>query len=134
MSVELLPRRYCSACAVLVLLVLTATPLAAQDDDIKTFDLTDFGGEFSIRYLLDDWSNENPYGVSFVNNPTWYEELYLSARGYVYHPAFLDWTVGGGPLLVQYAYESEAGDNSGSETLFNFNAEFNFLDLRPYPF
>ena len=134
MPAGLLPRRYCSACAVLLLLVLTTTPLAAQDDDIKTFGLTDFGGEFSVRYLLDDWSNENPYGVSFVNNPTWYEELYLSARGYVYHPAFLDWTVGGGPLLVQYAYESEAGDNSGSETLFNFNAEFNFLDLRPYPF
>ena len=125
---------YVVAVLLLLLLTITTTPLAAQDDDIKTFSLTDFGGEFSVRYLLDDWSNSNPSASTFVNNPTWYEELYLSARGYVYHPAFLDWTVGGGPLLVQWAYESEAGENSGSEALFNFDAELNFLDLRAYPF
>lgn len=119
---------------VLLLLVVTATRVAAQDD-IRAFSMTDIGGEFSVRYRLDDWSNNNSSDeISFVNNPTWYEELSLRARGYVYHPAFLDWTVSGGPLLVQWAYDSEAGDDSGSETLFNFGAELNFLDLRAYPF
>ena len=107
--------------------------LLAQDD-IRAFRITDIGGELSIRYLLDDWRDYSPDGISYVTNPSWYEELTIRARGYVYHPAFLDWAVDGGPLLVQYRYESDAGNNSGNETLFNFGAVIDFLKLRPYPF
>jgi hypothetical protein len=55
---------------VLLLLAASATPVAAQDD-IKAFGVTDISGEFSVRYRLDDWSNNNSSNqISFVNNPT----------------------------------------------------------------
>ncbi len=127
-------RSYAALLLLLVPLLTIATPAASQDD-IKAFGITDIGGEFSIRYRLDDWSNYNTDGDGFfVNNPTWYEELSLRARGYVYHPAFLDWTISGGPLLMQWAYKSDAGEDSGSDTLMNFDAELSFLNMRAYPF
>lgn len=102
--------------------------------DIMPFRVTDVSGDLSIRYDLDEWSYENPQSDTFTSTPMWEEELTLRATGYVYHPALLDWTVGGGPLLVQYAYDSDGGRSSGSESLFNFDAQLDFLQRRAAPF
>jgi hypothetical protein len=106
--------------------------MALAQDEVAPFRLTDVSGDLSIRYLLDSWRDDNPAGDSRTISPVWEEELRIRTRSYVYHPAFLDMEIGGGPLLVQYGYESEQGNTDGTDTLFNFDAALNFLDRKAY--
>jgi len=128
------PASSAAALSALVAGAALAQPQENGNYDIVPFRVTDTSAEFSVRYDLDDWRYYNPGPDTFVRTPMWQEELSLRARGYVYHPALLDWTVEGGPLLVQYAYDSDQGDSSGSEALFNFATELDFLQRRGAPF
>ena len=118
---------------IIFVLTLPAPKVAAQED-IATFKLTDINSDFSIRYLLDERSDEGLGGGPFTSSELWKEELLIRTRSYVYHPALLEMEISGGPTLVQYGYESDQGDNSGRETLFNYDAWLNFLERKAYPF
>jgi hypothetical protein len=107
---------------------------ARAQTEIAPFRLTDVSGDFSARYSLDDWRDESPGANSRTSAPTWEQELNIQTKSYIYHPAFLNMDIGGGPLLSQYEYESDQGKNDGSDTLYNFNAALNFLSLKAYPF
>jgi len=117
-----------------VLMALLLATAASAQDEIATFRVTDVGGELSIRYRLDEWINRFGPERSWVETPYWTEELSLEAQGYVYHPALLDWRARGGPLLLQYAYESDMGASNGSEVLYNLETTLDFLQRRNTPF
>ena len=126
----------------LLLVVLTCVlcPRASSgasygDVEVRPFGFLDTSGSLSIRYLVDENSRESESSpTTFQNRTTWEQELFLISRSYVYHPAFLNIELGGGPLLVQQTFDSDQGTNSNNESLFNFLARFNFLDLKTYPF
>jgi hypothetical protein len=128
-------RAYSPGVAVLVhsLLLLMAIAAEAQED-IAPFRLTDVSGEFEARYLFDENRNDSANPATFISTPVWEEELLIRTRSYVYHPAFLQMNIGGGPLFVQSEFQSESGRFSDQNTLFNFDAAFSFLSVRPYPF
>ncbi len=118
--------------------VLTVAPTAAlteiNDAEIKPFHLTSFGGDLSIRYSLDNREQSTAGTTSgFVDQSGLETELSLLGNGYVYHPDFLEWTFGGGPLLVTRQFSSTGGDNDDNEVLFNFLGDFRFLQEKPYP-
>ena len=109
---------------------------ASHDDiEIKPFGLLDTDASFSVRYLLDENDRSSSTSTaSFENRTTWEQELLLMSRSYVYHPGFLNMDLGGGPLLVQQRFDTDAGAFDNNETLLNFLARLNFLDLKEYPF
>jgi len=104
-------------------------------DDIAPFKVMSVDGHFTARYLLDDQERGSTSSErGFENRTTWEEELSVMTRSFIYHPGFLSMDIGGGPLLVQQSYDSNAGANSNNETLLNFLGRLNFLDLKNYPF
>lgn len=109
---------------------------ASHDDvEVKPFGLLDTDASFSIRYLLDENDRSSDSSTStFENRTTWEQELVLTASTYVYHPGFLNMEFGGGPMLVQQDFDTDAGSAKNNETLVNFLARLNFLDLKSYPF
>jgi hypothetical protein len=103
--------------------------------EVKPFGLLGTDASVSIRYLLDENDRQSETSpASFENRSTWEEEFFLISRSYVYHPAFLNMELGGGPLLVQQRFDSNSGSNSNSESLLNLLARLNFLELKSYPF
>ncbi|MDH3274986.1 MAG: MipA/OmpV family protein [Gammaproteobacteria bacterium] len=115
------------------LLVMPASNSRAQDD-IALFRLTDVSGEFEARYRLNENRNDSIISSTLFDTSTWEEELLIRTQSYIYHPAFLRMSVGGGPIFVQSDFQSDSGRSSDEEILFNFDASFAFLSLRPYPF
>lgn len=115
-------------------LVVGLSTQARSEDEIAAVRITDTGGSIAVRHRLDEWRNGTPGGETFQRSPIWEEELSLRASGYVYHPALLSFEVSGGPLWLQYGYESEAGDSRGSDTLFNFDVALDFLERKDVPF
>ena len=119
------------------LAALIAAPAAAapgNDYEVKPFGLISTDAQLSIRYLLDD--NERgsvSSGETFETRTTWEEELFLTAKSYVYHPGFLNMEVGGGPLLVQQEFAANPGSARNNDTLVNFLGRLNFLELKNYP-
>jgi hypothetical protein len=115
----------------------SGTSLAESHEnvEVKPFGVIDTGATFSIRYLLDENDRSSDSSSStFEHRTTWEQELFLISETYVYHPGFLNMEFGGGPLLVQQDFKSDVGEAKSNETLFNFLARFNFLDLKSYPF
>ncbi len=103
--------------------------------EVKPFGTLETDAEFSIRYLLDDRERFTDSSLtSFEDRSTWEQELILSSENYVYHPGFLNMQFAGGPLLVQQRFDSSEGRFRENDTLLNFLARFNFLDLKSYPF
>ena len=103
--------------------------------EVKPFGTLDTDARFSVRYLLDDrerFTNSDPTG--FEDRSTLEQELVFSSEHYVYHPGFLNMEFAGGPLLVQQRFDSTPGGFRDDDTLLNFLARFNFLDLKSYPF
>ena len=102
---------------------------------VKTFGLLDVDADFSVGYVFDDWNRGSSGDVdSFEQRATWEERLYFNTRSYVYHPAFLNIIFGAGPKLVQQQYDSNAGANSTSDTLWDVYTKLNFFERKPYPF
>jgi hypothetical protein len=106
-----------------------------ENFEIKPFGMLDTDASFSIRYLLDENDRSSDGSTdTFENRTTWEQELLLTASSYVYHPGFLNMDFAGGPLLVQQDFGNEAGSAKNDESLLNFLARLNFLELKSYPF
>ncbi len=106
-----------------------------DDVEVKPFGLLDTDASFSVRYLLDENDRSSgPSTASFEDRSTWEQELLLMSRSYIYHPGFLNMDIGGGPLLVQQRFDTDVGALNNNETLLNFLARLNFLNLKEYPF
>jgi hypothetical protein len=123
---------------VLLISVSWSSPSIAESHDIvevRPFGVLDTDASVSIRYLLDENDRSTESSAStFENRATWEQEVLLASTSYVYHPGFLNMEIAGGPLLVQQAFDTNAGTSSSNDTLVNFLARFNFLDLKSYPF
>jgi hypothetical protein len=124
---------WCRSSVLLALLATTASAEYHEVDDIKAFGLLDVKGHFSAGYLLDDRDRSTGGGTEFETRATWQEDLFVLTESFIYHPGFLNMEFGGGPLLVQQQYESNFGDVSESDTLLNFVARLNFLEIKNYP-
>jgi hypothetical protein len=124
--------------AVLALFLAVAPSLSSGEnhnvDDIKAFGLLDVSGRFRTTYLFDDRERGSGQSGSFETRSTWEEEFFLLTRSFVYHPGFLNMDIGGGPVFVQQQFDATLGESSDNDTLFNFLARFNFLELKTYPF
>ncbi len=122
----------------LIFSVLAPAPAPCESHygvEVKPFGTLDTDARFSVRYLLDDrerFTDSSPTG--FEDRSTLEQELVFSSENYVYHPGFLNMEFAGGPLLVQQRFDSFTGGFRENDTLLNFLARFNFLDLKSYPF
>jgi hypothetical protein len=106
-----------------------ATRAVAQEE-IAPFKLSDVSADLTIGYTLDD----REVGDFFTRSYIWEERLDIRTTSYVYHPALLEMEIGFGPLLVQGGYNSDDGGNNSNDTLFNYDANFHFLERKSYPF
>jgi len=102
-------------------------------DDIKPFGLMGVDGYVRVGYLLDDRNHTTEGTADFEDRSTWEQEVFVSAKAFVYHPGFLNMEFGGGPLFVQQEFDSNAGATSENDTKVNLLARLNFLDLKTYP-
>jgi hypothetical protein len=118
--------------------ILQPSSLLAQSGagfEVKPLGLIDVGAKLSVGYFSSDQDRRSGEdSEKSEDRVTWEEEFYLSTRSYMYHPGFLNMEIGGGPLLVQQTLNSTEGSAKGDDTLFNFDARFNFLNLKSYPF
>jgi hypothetical protein len=126
-------RNFCLSTVLAIAFVFSPTPSFGEYDevqDIKTFGLLDVSGHFRVGYLFDD----REYGSSVEGRTTWEEEFFLLSESFIYHPGFLNMDIGGGPIFVQQEFSSGLDEASNKDTLFNFLARLNFLELKNYPF
>jgi hypothetical protein len=119
----------------LVSVALSSAPMEGLSQEIRPFRLTDWGGEVFARYSFDETENKNTQdgGKTRETRPRWEEGFFLSTESYIYHPDFLNMTIGGGLTWVQSDLESNAGDNSSNDLLFNFIGRWRFIERKPYP-
>ncbi len=116
--------------------MISTTTIAQQYEqyEIAPFRLTDISGKIATRYLLDEQiRGQSGSEDVFQTRPTFEEELFIQTESYIYHPGFLNMDIGAGALLVQQQFDSNAGDNSTNEALFNFLVNLDFLTLKEYP-
>lgn len=117
------------------LYILAGFVLNAQSaDEIAPFKITEIKGHLSVDYD----SDRNTDVVSGGSNSTVLreslnEELTLGLDGYIYHPNFLKFNLGGGPEFFQTKFESDTDSNEVSTTEYNFKARLDFLEKKPYP-
>lgn len=117
----------------LIVAAVLAGP-AALAEDIEAFRVTSFDSIFTARYRLDEWSRAVAAGEDGVRVPVWEEELQFHSGGYVYHPALLDWSFVGGPVLTQSRIDSASRSSRRDDTFFNVDTELEFLQRREFPF
>ena len=118
---------------VVAFVVFVATNNAISEE-ITSFKLTNFDGDFVLRYLYDE-QTQTSSGVETLSDarPTFQEELKLSTSSYIYHPNLLKMDISGSLLLDQSSNESIGSESSNESELVNFNSIFNFLEKKPYP-
>ncbi len=123
--------------ASLSLVALLGTPgaaLYARNADITPFRLTGVEGFVAGRYVYDDYEQDsNASGRTFQTRPTFEQEINILTHSYTYHPDLLNMELGGGLLFSQQEFESDQGDNSNDESLYNLTATLNFVERKPYP-
>jgi len=102
---------------------------------VAGINITNVEGFLSFRYLYDEQEISNQGNVQqFDRRPTFQQEFTLASKGYIFHPNFLSLDLGASLLLDQSTYESDQGENSTDEELFSFDARFDFLKKKPFPF
>jgi hypothetical protein len=109
---------------------LSAPLSVLAQDEIAPFKLKDVSADLILGYSLD----ERTVGEDFTTSALWREELNFRTQSYVYHPAMLDMQIDGGLGYFTDAYKVNEGSNRESELLFNYDALFNFLARKTYPF
>ena len=120
----------------LALLVLCNVAAGASGNgiEIKPFGLLDVDTLLIVSYDLDRRNNESASGSSsFGEGVSWVERFSLMTKSYVYHPAFLNIDFMVGPSLLQQQFDTESGVEKRKDTLVDFLARFNFLDIKNYP-
>lgn len=130
------PQRIRSAiiCGLGLLAVLPSL-CGAQYADITPFKLIGVEGALSARYNLDDYEQTSGDGdKTYQTRNTFEEEISILTQSYAYHPDFLNMDLGGGLLFVQQDFDSDQGNNSTREPLYNLTAHLRFLEKKPYPF
>ena len=129
-------KHYLSAALLMILAVSPSISFGEYHDvaDIKPFGLLDISGRFRITYLFDDRERGSAQSSSYETRSTWEEEFFLLTRSFIYHPGFLNMDIGGGPVFVQQQFDATLGENGDNDTLLNFLARLNFLELKSYPF
>ena len=115
-------------------LPINAVGESHNGDDIKSFGLLNVSGHFRTGYLFDDRERGTGSSSSFEQRATWEEVFFLLTESFIYHPGFLNMDFGGGPILVQQQFDSNLGETSHNDSLFNVLARLNFLELKTYPF
>jgi hypothetical protein len=112
--------------------MLLATHADAQE--IALFKLTDVSGRFDVLYDLDENRNGTVSRSTLYRTPVWQEQLIVRTQSYIYHPAFLSLSIGGGPVFVQSECESKEDRSKNEQTVLNFNTTLSFLSRKWYPF
>ncbi len=105
-----------------------------QEPEIAPFRLTSIEGYMALRYAEDEQRLGSTGGVARERRSTWEEEVFVQTRSYIYHPNFLKFDLGAGPLFAQNRFESDAGSSRSNDGLYNLTARASFLEQKPYPF
>jgi hypothetical protein len=129
-----------------MLTVLLAVPSAANgqrptsaDREVRPFQLTSTSGylEFQSRFRDDDQKSKVGAGNTSSTESILQEGLRLDLGGYVYHPNFLEFMVGGLFGLRQADYQQVFGDreqSSGDQgPVVEFDLHGDFFKKKPYP-
>lgn len=107
----------------------------SASEEIVPLRLTGVEGNLSVRYTRDQFDTGRAGEFTSTSVQTGLQEsLFVQAKGYVYHPNLLNFTVGGGPLLVRQRLETDVGSASARDTLYDVTAHLSFLEEKPYPF
>ena len=106
--------------------------------EIAPFRITGVEGYTSTRFLSDKFATAQPATAlgsglqSRQGQTSLREEVFIMTHSYVYHPNLLSLDVGGGPILQQGSFSSDAGDTRARGGLYNFTGRATFLRDKPY--
>lgn len=120
-------------CRTRILIAAFITMFAADgaaQQDIRFFNLTDVSGTFTARYWFDERSDKDSSQSPTAESTRWQEHLYVRTRSYIYHPAFLEMIISGGPTAVQ----STSASSQSDDVLFGYDVTLNALARKAYPF
>ena len=116
-----------------LLIMISSTNLPAQEE-VSAFNLTGVDGYIAARYIFDDYRrSQGGSAETFQTRPTYEQEIKVMTHSYVYHPKLLDIDLGGGVLFAQQDFESNEGDSSSEDDLYNLSARLKFLKEKDYP-
>lgn len=118
----------------LPLLMAGAAYGAESDYPVTAFRFVDFDGSIELRYLFDDRDNSLAGVATTFEEQTSIETMLdLNSRSYVYHPDFLDLSLGIGAQLVTQDFAAITDTVNSDEALLNFDASLALLKSSPYP-
>lgn len=119
-----------AACGV----ILSLMPGKNCANEIASYQLTDTGGYFGLRYRYDSNSIQQIAGPeNKETRAVFEEEIHVQTQGYVYHPKFLKVDVGGGVVFSQESLKTAAGSAEHNEDSYDFNTRLLFLEEKAYP-
>ncbi len=129
-------RRQRTGAALFGICTLCAGGSGAQE--VAPFRLLGIDGSASVRFLRDDFGTGLPAAAGAPASrmrqtlTDLRTEVFVMTHSYVYHPNFLLLDVGGGPVLQQGRFATEAGETRSGGTLYNFLGRATLLRDKPY--
>lgn len=87
---------------------------------------------FELLFRLDHEDRENPDISTENERYTYFERLNLHTRGWIYHPAFLEYELTLSPEWEQDIEKSDGDKRKSKSYLQGYTAEFTFLKYKPY--
>jgi hypothetical protein len=115
-------------------IVLAFSQHNAKGAEIAPFRITGIETELAFGYFFDEYDTSYAGSTTTGRNGTTYQEqLDVLIHSYFYHPNFLRFDFGGGPVFLQNQFESDLISHSTQEQFFNLHAKANFLEKKDYP-
>jgi len=115
-------------CAV-ILIVMSADKASAR----KTYHISRPKLAFDVSYEFDREKRTGPFVNKNEDTTTYSERLDITTGGWVYHPALVEYTLTLSPEWEQiYEEPSDAGRSTTRTYLQGYDAEFIFLQYKPY--
>ena len=127
-------QRCLQAGLVAMVMALAVAPLPGRSAEIAPIRLTDVEGTLELAYQQDERDIFNGLVPQAVEERSTLEKkAFLLTHGYVYHPNFMKFDLGGGTNRVDDEFESLAFNDSRKDTFGNALARLRFLEKKPYP-
>ncbi len=135
------PRRFVRRVRVRRPLLAVIVALAAsvvQAEEFTTVRSTGWDGYVSTSYFADHLSTSQaptgntPGSSSTTTQSDFRVDAFLMTHGYVYHPKFMTFDLGGGPIFQASRLTTDGATDRTQQPLYNLSATATFLADKPY--
>ena len=135
------PRRFVRRVRVrrpLLAVIIALAAGVAQAEEFTTVRLTGWDEYVSTSYFADQLSTSQaptgntPGSSSTTTQSDFRVDAFLMTHGYVYHPKFMTFDLGGGPIFQASRLTTDGATDRTQQPLYNLSATATFLADKPY--